>query len=911
MNVGYSSERLALYDALVKKKLDISSGRTWMLEPKDLRFRHGDTIADLKVPFHMGGTDEACIEKAVLGLLTLIIKRNEYTGPERRNEPSAPIHPLPDFTPALKEKSYRTDIFITDSIEKKVASDILSYTPNIDTSMLAVWLGAEGHGRKFIKWTSDIFEKTLREEAKSGGGEKTSYLAMLAVLSVIRKKKERIKEFRIKGLPYEKADHAIGVSLFSAFRRSLLGLLHRLKGEDAQYYNEAADALLSSAVTSKAFLSIPSNILSSALNPYGVTEEVFEIVTPFAKNTGENIVQSADLINATYSRLKESGGALEAVRQLHDMARFRSEALRYLSDMDMPGIAAHERLYEIYSEDRLLKGLLSDPKIAEDLSIAFDEVKTKFARDLRRAEVVSAFQRFLTSFKKSLFGGILKSGKSEAQEAAKEIIAACHALRFDDHVEATVGRMRAYASDRRTEYAQNVLLEEYNMGRLYRFSIDDRPVLKTLATGEEGQLFIDMKDFTRRTLKVKEIAMVDFMKDYFYAPILAAAAKYGVGTGLVTDETGIRLTNIPGDAAIFSGGVVSLVSLARDIQRITKAYRDTLLHKLPPLKKEEIIDEVHKGFEVKRAALKERRAALNKAQQQKTPDVEGKLIALGEEEHRLESNYRDELEAAVTHELEAGLYISYGKKAEIAILESRAEFSAPVKVSVGEKINEASRGTGRNPMVRARFEMLLETERVKRDHMSLHLPFDVYVGRIYSIKMPPELDTAFERFIVNKKAGGADALSTVMSNEFLGDLRKIAAGEPFSALRVVTASTDIYNKGQAVSEPALLAYMNETKGTKRFFKRTATQQELNPYIQESFFFPASPIELIFGYEIVKGAEVVEIFHRSGETIFKGFEAGEPIVIYEMLNQDRDFYRALLNHHFHEWAKEAGEKEMKP
>ncbi|MBI5969634.1 MAG: hypothetical protein HY884_00560 [Deltaproteobacteria bacterium] len=907
MNGGYSHERLLLYDALVKKKLDISSGRPWMLEPRALRFRHGDTIAELKVPFHMGGEDEACIEKAVLGLLTLIIKRNEYTGPERRNESSGPIHPLPDFTPAIKEKSYRTDIFITDSIEKGVAADILSYTPNIDTAMLAVWLGAEGHGRKFIKWTSTIFEKALKEEAKSGGEEKTSYLAMLAVLSVIRKKKERIKEFRIKGLPYEKADHAISVSLFAAFRRSLLALLHRLKEEDAQYRTEAADALLSSAVTPKAFLAIPSNILSSALNPYGITEEVFETISPFAKNTGENIVPSADLISATYSRLKDNGDALTALSQLHATARFRSETLRYLSDMDMPGITAHERLHEIYNDDRLVKGITADPKAAEELSAAFDDVKSLFSRDLRRAETVSAFQRFLASFKKSLLGGIWKSGKSEAQEAAKEIIASCHALRFDDHVEAAVGRMRAYTSDRRIEYTQNVLLEEYNRGRLYRFSVDDRPVLKTLTTGEEGQLFIDMKDFTRRTLKVKEIAMVDFMKDWFYAPILAAAAKYGVGSGLVTDETGIRLTNIPGDAAIFSGGVVSLVSLARDIQRITKSYRDTLLHKLPPLKKEEIIDEVHKNFEAKRAGLKEKRAALNKAQEMKTPGIEVKLIALGAEEHRLESVYRDELESAVKHELEAGLYISYGKKAEIAILEPRAEFSAPVKVSVGEKINEASRGTGRNPMVRARFEMLLENERVKRGQMSLHLPLDVYVGRIYSIKMPPELDVAFEKLVINKKAAGAEALSTVMSNEFLGDLRKVAAGEPLEALRVITAATDIYNKGQAVSEPALFAYMNETKGTKRFFKKTVTRQELNPYIQESFFFPALPMELIFGYEIVKGAEVVEIFHRTGEMTFKGFEAGEPTVIYEMLNQDKEFYRTLLKHHFHEWAKEAGEK----
>ena len=148
--------------------------------------------------------------------------------------------------------------------------------------------------------------------------------------------------------------------------------------------------------------------------------------------------------------------------------------------------------------------------------------------------------------------------------------------------------MRASLADRRGEFNQNMLVEEYNRGRLYRFSVDDWTILKTLATEEEGQLFIDMKDFTRKTLKVKEIAMAEFMNEHFYKPILSAAAQYSAGIGVSSDERGITLTNLPGDAAIFSGGVSYLIALARDIQQIIRRYRDQLAQKLPPMRNEEI-----------------------------------------------------------------------------------------------------------------------------------------------------------------------------------------------------------------------------------------------------------------------------------------------------------------------------------
>ena len=104
----YITARLGIFDALVKKRLDILNGRPWMLEPGQLRFRHGDTLAELKIPYHLGGEDEAVIEKAVLSLIALFMKRYEYAGKERRAEPDS-RQPLAGFSPTLRDRTYRTD----------------------------------------------------------------------------------------------------------------------------------------------------------------------------------------------------------------------------------------------------------------------------------------------------------------------------------------------------------------------------------------------------------------------------------------------------------------------------------------------------------------------------------------------------------------------------------------------------------------------------------------------------------------------------------------------------------------------------------------------------------------------------------------------------------------------------------
>jgi len=906
MNGSYGRERLELFDALMKKGSDVINGRPWMLDPKSLRFKHGESIAELKVPYHMGADDEDCIEKAIFSLIAFVIKRFEHVRSEVIKDGSGGATPGHLSLPALKDKTYRTDIFITNSLEQRLASEILSTTLYMDTSILSAWLISDGYGRKFIKWAADLFEKTLQDEARCGGTEKTSYLALLAALNTIKKKKDDSKSLRVKGLSYEKMDLLIGLTLFTVFKGAVKDLFERLKDSGVSYYNPATELLLLSSIIPRSFVSIPDNIMSNATNPYGISSESYELLAPYAPSLEERSFDTEALVEKTAKKVRGDTTLLEALKEQYDIARFREETMKYLNEFDHPGIPAHDTLYELYNEDRLIRNFLADPKATASLAESLEDVKEKFPKDAQRHEAVSAFVRFLGSFKKSVLGGLLKSNRKEVENLLP-LIEGYYASAVDEHIDRFEAGMRSALIDRRGEFKQNMILEEYNRGRLYRISTDDRPLIKTLAVEAEGQLFIDMKDFTRKTLKVKEIAMAEFMKEHFYKPILQAAARYGVGSGVAEDERGIRLTNLPGDAAIFSGGVTNLVALAKDIQLVIRRYREQLLKRLPPGRDSDLLEEVHRRFDARKDDLKRKRAELHLALDRNVPGVETRLVALGEEEHRLENTYREELQNAIKGELEAGLYISYGAKAEVMLIEPRAEFSEPFKVAIGEKINEAARGTFRNSMVRAKFEVVLENERQKRRQKGLKYPFDIYIGRIYSIKMPPELESTFEKLIASRKQSSAQAMAKIMSNEFLSDLKMMISGEAFSELRLITATTDIYNKGEAISLEALEAYMRETRGTKTFFRKTVAVKDIDGSLRESFYFPCDELDLWFGTETVKGHEKIELFCKSGEIIFKGFETTTPIEVYEIINPEGEFFKLLVKNHFKSWLAEFKEE----
>ncbi|MBI3754851.1 MAG: hypothetical protein HY265_01640 [Deltaproteobacteria bacterium] len=478
------------------------------------------------------------------------------------------------------------------------------------------------------------------------------------------------------------------------------------------------------------------------------------------------------------------------------------------------------------------------------------------------------------------------------------------AYRFDEEVEKFVSSMRELMINRRSEFSSETLKMEYERGRLYRFSTDERHILKELAIEAEGHLFVDMNDFTRKTLRAKEITMADFMESNFYKPILSAASRYGSSTsGLANNKQSIKLNNLLGDAAVFFGVFTNLIALAGDIQQIMRRYKEQLKKRVPHIVEEELLQNVHRNFEavkedIARELAETERAAVASGKK----ELKEKVLELKEKEQRLEKTYGEELEAAIGQEMEAGLFIAYGSKAEIIAM--RDSFWGEVTVAIGEKINEAARGTSRSSIVRAKMERLLEEERMKRHNPNLAYPLDVYIDTTYGILMPTSLDDLMEAIIIQKNISKARDIAQILAQESYKDLRSIISGEPFSSLRILTTTSDIYNKGQALSEDALNAYIKENRGKGFFFKRKAQITELDKEIQKTFFFPFKILELWFGVFVTEGMKNIEIFCKAGEITFKGFEAATPTVVYEIVNKNSEFSRFLLKHHFDTWYEDA-------
>jgi len=174
--------------------------------------------------------------------------------------------------------------------------------------------------------------------------------------------------------------------------------------------------------------------------------------------------------------------------------------------------------------------------------------------------------------------------------------------RLDEFASAHLDKARMRVIDRRRTVTTSELVQEYESGKLYRIADDDMPVVKARVVSHQGQLFVDLKGYTRRTARSKELVMADFLKTEFYEPILQEAKKYTSGGSLLPEEENIRLVNLLGDAVAFSGNIASLVNLAHDIQAIFREYRRKL-EEQAPLEEEEAYQALRRQVEGKRAGL--------------------------------------------------------------------------------------------------------------------------------------------------------------------------------------------------------------------------------------------------------------------------------------------------------------------
>jgi hypothetical protein len=894
----YNTERITLFSHLLESKEAFLIGKPWLFDPAQIRFKLGETLSDLKIPYHLGKEDDEIIEAAIMSLVSILKERYHKDDGEQAQKVQRTFGSVTATKgEALLDTTYWLGVFKQNSLEINLAENILNSTPLMDSAILKQWLDKDGKGQQLLQWTSDVMEKALSEEAKAESGEMTSYMALLAIIAAIREKKERIKEVSIKGTSLERVDLATGFTLFMTIQAAINALFVKIQSSESIFCNPATETVLKSAIIPEAFLLIPSVLLNSSLNPYGIRAETIQVLSPYITETTELGADLNQTIETAYDGIRKDKKAIEELSSFCLTTRIRGQIIDYLMKYDLPGTKGQELFYDLYREDRQMQ--LRDPKNLDSLSSLLSELSGKYAKDSERVAKYSSFHTLIDTLRTPK--NMIKWAKTEAGIGViKDKIRGFLAYKLDSHAGQFTKGSSETMVNRREKFSGDMLLEEFNNGRLYRFSNDRRDILRGLTIEQEGQLIIDMKDFTKKTLKLKEIAMADFMKENFYEPILNAAKKYGIDHGLVDKDAGISLNGLPGDAAIFSGGVANLVSLAEDISKIIREYREKVKEKFLP-KLDKHIQTIHEKF-----LSEQKRVAEEKEDLKELAGDDETLIDLGEEvEELIDDISREELEAVITEEMDAGLFITFGVKAETMLLESSdGSLDAPVKVAIGEKINEASRGTTRSESVMNKLAMLLDREKSKRNNPDLLNPFEVHIDNIYSIRITKELEDMLESDLEDRSESEKSGLIDKVMDEYINDLEKLRQEMPASSLKVLNIGTQIYNKGHALSKEALTAFIKETTGRRFFFKKNIRTDELNDAILDKFFFPKDRLELWFGVEITKGSEKVLIFSRSGQLTFKGFESSPPTEVYEILDSNEPFFKALLEIHFKGWFSEA-------
>ncbi len=398
---------------------------------------------------------------------------------------------------------------------------------------------------------------------------------------------------------------------------------------------------------------------------------------------------------------------------------------------------------------------------------------------------------------------------------------------------------------------------EWEAGRLYRISAGPGPILHTAVQRPLGHLFVDVKDFTRRTGLLGPAAMADFLRTEFYQPILVAAKGFFTGMRHLADRGGIAVNNLLGDAISFSGDVEALLALSVEIQRLLAGYGQRLARELGSEAVARQLAAIQARYDAELSRSEEALAAARAAGPLAAAErLAEEAAALREERARALARVRGE-------GLEAGVFLSFGPAPVTVLIDD--EVFGQNRVAIADKINESARGTARVASARARADAALLVERRARGVPALAHAWRVFVDAPFTIGIPPAAEQA--------------ALAAVREGDLAAGLR--ALGPPVRDALVHAAGSEggegeIYNRGAALSEEALTAFLDAVKETRQLRRVALEPSDIPPALAARFWYGAGTLELVATLDA--GGAPRELFRRAGEAAFKGLGT---VVVWEL------------------------------
>ncbi len=820
------------------------------LEQSRLRFSLGTSVADLKVPFHIARDAERIFTQSARQLTLMLVSRHrdllkaeEFDRFLINDEFAA----LPTAGLTLAPGSGGSDVRNTAFLSNKLH-------PALTGGVMATWLGPGGGGRSLVALVIEVLRKAFTEMTEDRAREETPTLVALMLGSLFGQTDTGMKKMGLSVALDRYFRSATGVGLFLAIRLGAERAARDVKPPAGAL--ERVDAVLS-----------PVPLLGGRATMFGGVCQLY----------GADLAFGVPLIDDVLTRLsaKETPEALIDALALA-LGRNDEHSRRAETAVALSTLRGTSLQLALLGEQGQLPPELTEQ--CRQLAIRPERLLAGFADEKARKELIGQLTRVTgeqSSTAKAAFGSLLlalkgfkerepaaSSGHSRAAARGSYARASVAAI-CDLWMERAVAPVRALLEVRSGTELEGGLETQYASGHLYRVSAGSDPILTLTAQNSMGHLFVDVKDFTRRTSLLGQVAIAEFLRREFYLPILSAAKNHYGGMSHLLDKGGVTINNLLGDAISVSGGLEAVVGLARDIRQLLLNYERQLAKAV--------------GTTEVAQAVKAIEAEYARKAQQATPE---QLAALTSERELALARARGE-------GLEAGVFISFGPAPLVVTLDD--EVFGHARVAIADRINESARGTARSGGARARADAMLAAEIARRNDPKLVHPWAVFVGAPFTISIPTRTEDA--------------ARAALKAQDLRGAM--VAVAEAVKAAveelgRTEDRPGDIYNAGAALSEEALLAYRDATGDRKLFRELEVMPQSLHPEIRKRYYFPPTPVRLLLGFEPQKKT-LVEIFRYVGRVMFKGLERSGGIAVWELVDE-AGVGSLLTHHHGVEWLK---------
>ncbi len=455
------------------------------------------------------------------------------------------------FCVPYEEKSKRFDYTV--SITPLVGSaakfiDNLFYYDNlIDKRCIERWFATTG--RQFTGMLKELMIKT----AKEFGSESSSGLFCLLVLLQYF----NLRKIEFSSINFGKVAPERKELYFSNFFFFLLELVMDF------YIDEIKDE--------KAFDSLNLKFLSPAI--------LYENKYIFLRNP----FNYWRITKTLFSLLEEtkfydsfSNGEVNITNDVMREAVFASKVKKVRDLM-------YDFITKNYVEDEFMLNLVSifyTPSIFFNFFKNVEDRKRFF--DLRKRSKLYQFKKgLLNSFQEQIEDILKPYSKDDNMNMVQDALN-CY-ITYKNHETYTmyIKSMLQALRDRGIDDSSN-LKKEYEAGKLYYFSIDNNPIIKLAEKQDSAAIFIDIREFSKKTFHLKEESVIELLKERFYLPILRYASTR-------KEQGELKLANIVGDAVIFLGSIEEIIKLSLQAKRQLTDYKRGLEHLIEDEEKKEIM----------------------------------------------------------------------------------------------------------------------------------------------------------------------------------------------------------------------------------------------------------------------------------------------------------------------------------